>query len=217
VISVAALFSLVGTVAATGFICYRLFNRKRYQAAPLRYNQSLILILNLLVADMQQALSFAFSLHWLRSDAILAPTTICNAQGWLVQVGDVSSGLFTLAIALQIFYIIVLQRKLEYKTFLWCIGGIWAFCLLISIVSPVLHSGEQLFVSAGAWCWISDKYHGEVSFVLSFRRAACGGADPSDPASSGPLPLDLLVRVRADAALLQFVSPVSRRVEPSPR
>lgn len=164
VISVLALLSLFGTVAAASFIVYRLFNRKRYQAAPLRYNQSLILILNLLIADIQQALSFAFSLHWIRNNAILAPTGICNAQGWLVQIGDVSSGLFSLAIALQTFYIIVLQRKLEYKTFLWCVGGIWAFCLTVSLVSPLMHLGEQLFVSAGAWCWISDKYHDEVRF-----------------------------------------------------
>ncbi|KAA8904407.1 G protein-coupled glucose receptor regulating Gpa2-domain-containing protein [Sphaerosporella brunnea] len=167
VISTMALLSLIATSCAATFIIYRVSNGKQYQKTPLRYNQSLILILNLLLADFQQALSFCFSLHWLYKNAIIAPTGVCSAQGWLVQIGDVSSGMFSLCIALQTFYIIVLQRRFPYKRFVLGVCAVWVFCVTLSIVSPIIHhgEGEELYVATGAWCWISSRYRDERLFV----------------------------------------------------
>ncbi|KAF8251361.1 hypothetical protein K440DRAFT_595976 [Wilcoxina mikolae CBS 423.85] len=165
VIAVFAFLSLIGTGGAIIFIVYRLSNKIKYQPSPLRLNQPLILILNLLIADFQQALSFSFSLHWVHRNAILAPTTACNAQGWLVQVGDVSSGLFSLGIAIQTFYVLVLRKTLPYQWFCGIIVGLWTFAMTVSLVSPIAHRGEALYVSTGAWCWISEKYRDERLFV----------------------------------------------------
>lgn len=158
------LLSLVSTAGAVGFIVYRMSNHKKYQATPLRYNMPLVLILNLLIADLQQAASFAISLHWLGLNSILAPTHACSAQGWLIQIGDVASGVFALAVAAQTFCVMVLRRDLSYAAFVWCILAIWAFCVLLSLISPILHHNEALFVPTGAWCWISGSYHDEVLY-----------------------------------------------------
>jgi hypothetical protein len=162
VIATFAFLSLISTGGAIIFIVYRLSNKKKYQPSPLRFNQPLVLILNLLVADFQQALSFSFSLHWVHKGAILAPTTACNTQGWLVQVGDVSSGMFSLGIAIQTFYVLVLRKSLSYGWFCGIVLGLWAFCMAVSLASPILHHNEALYVSAGAWCWISEEYRDEV-------------------------------------------------------
>lgn len=164
------LLSLVSTAGAIGFIMYRLSNYKKYQETPLRYNVPLVLILNLLIADLQQAASFAISLHWLGLNAILAPTHACSAQGWLIQIGDVASGVFALAVAAQTFYVMVLRRDLSYTAFVWGILAIWAFCVLLSLISPILHRNEALFVSTGAWCWISGSYHDEVLYPHPSRN-----------------------------------------------
>jgi hypothetical protein len=165
VIATMALLSLTATSVAGVFIIYRISNGKRYQKTPLRYNQSLILILNLLIADFQQAVSFILSLHWLYKNAILAPTNVCSAQGWFVQIGDVSSGIFSLCIALQTFSVIVLQKQFPYKNFVITIIAVWTFCLVLSVISPLTHIGEDVFVSTGAWCWIAERYGDEVCFL----------------------------------------------------
>jgi hypothetical protein len=40
------------------------------------------------------------------------------------------------------------------------------FCLVLSVISPIVHHGHEVFVSAGAWCWINEKYEDEVCFWL---------------------------------------------------
>ena len=66
-----------------------------------------------------------------------------NAQAWLIQIGDVSSGLFSLAIAFQTFIIIVVQRDIPYKIFCSYVVGIWVFCLTLSLISPNSHTNIQ--------------------------------------------------------------------------
>ncbi|KAI5781247.1 integral membrane protein [Geopyxis carbonaria] len=158
------ILSLVTTVGLTTFIFYRLFNSKKYYSYPLRYNQSLILILNLFLADIQQALSFTLSVHWAYKQAILAPTAACTAQGWLIQMGDLSSGLFSLAIALQTFHFLVLSRHLPYRYIVVCVCSIWIFSVILSIAGP-LRWGLPFFVRAGVWCWISEEHESERLFL----------------------------------------------------
>jgi len=152
------LLSLCLTGGVLAFIFYRIFNTKRYHAAPLRYNQSLILITNLLLADFQQALSFTLSLRWIKERAILAPTVTCNAQGWLIQIGDLSSGIFSLAIALQTFSILVLRKHLPYGWFVAWVIGLWVFCVTVSLIGPLTHIKDGIFIATGVWCWMAPKY-----------------------------------------------------------
>lgn len=169
-IAVLAIFSLVASGAAIGFMVFRLFDSSIHQQTPLRYNQSIILILNLLLADLQQACSFALSLYWVEKDAIIYPSSACNAQAWMVQVGDLSSGLFSLAIAMQTFYIIVVQREVPYKTFVFSVVSVWIFCVGLSLISPILHRNEVLYVNTGGWCWLDASYQTEVNETSKHMR-----------------------------------------------
>ena len=92
--------------------------------------------MNLLIADFLQAVSFLFSFHWIRKDAMLAPSTPCFAQGFLLNVGDLTSAFFVMAIALHTFYTAVKGRRLEHTTFLSVVIGIWVFGLTLSIIGP---------------------------------------------------------------------------------
>jgi hypothetical protein len=126
--------------------------KKPKKRAP---NQFLILIYNLLLADMHQAAAFLLNGVWLNNDAILVGTPTCFVQGWLVSTGDLSSSLFISAIAIHTYMSIVLRRQPSQKVLYGGIIGIWLFVYIISIAPIAATSnGENAggyYVRAVAW------------------------------------------------------------------
>jgi len=152
-------------VSTLGFLSFSLSTMLLFRLAyrfargtdKTRRNQFLILIFNLILADFQQSIAFMLNVEWLRRDAITVGTTTCWAQGWFVSTGDLSSGLFTLAIALHSYADIVHDFRLSHRVFMAVIGSLWIFNYLLAIASVALHPAD-VFVRAGAWCWINNKY-----------------------------------------------------------
>jgi G protein-coupled glucose receptor regulating Gpa2/G protein-coupled glucose receptor regulating Gpa2 C-term len=158
-VSFLALISWITTLVLVVFIIYRIIFWKRYYSVSIGHNQYILLIFQLLLADFQQATAFLISMHWIQVNRIVAPTPACSAQGWLVQFGDLSSGLWVLTIAIHTYYTIILGKKMEHKPFILMTVSIWLFCLVLSVIGPAVHP-KDYFVRAGAWCWASDKYEG---------------------------------------------------------
>jgi hypothetical protein len=73
------------------FLTYRLIYWKITGQAQRGYNQFLLLIYNLLLADIQQSLAFLLPARWLIEDRINVDTSTCWAQGWFVSTGDLGS------------------------------------------------------------------------------------------------------------------------------
>lgn len=144
------LISFLCTVSLIVFITYRMITWKHYYDHPIHKNQVFVLIYNLLIADVQQALSFMISFHWIGQDKLVGPNSYCFAQGWLIQIGDLSSGLWVLAIAVHTFVSLVGQKQLSHKMFVLCVVSLWAFCLFLTAIGPLL-SKDDFFVPAGAW------------------------------------------------------------------
>lgn len=62
-----------------------------------RWNPVLMLIHNLLCANLMEAMAFILGAEWLRQGGILVSTAACWAQGWFMQVGKLScSGMLVL-------------------------------------------------------------------------------------------------------------------------
>ncbi|KAK5136152.1 hypothetical protein LTR08_003989 [Meristemomyces frigidus] len=152
-----ALLSVVSTLALISFICVRFATWKMHYRTFVGYNQYVALVLNLLLADLQQASAFLISFHWVHKDYIIAPHPACFAQGWLLHSGDVASAFFVLAIAIHTFYTAVYGLRIGTKTFAAGIVFIWAFTFFLTGLGVGLH-GKKYFVRAGAWCWISSEY-----------------------------------------------------------
>jgi hypothetical protein len=125
------------------------------------YNQYVILIYNLLLADFQQAISFLFTIHWLRIGKIDSPSAACFAQAWLLNMGDVSSGIFVLAIAAHTWYSVVLGRKLQYTYFTIGILAIWAFAFLLTVLGPST-KGPNFFARTNAWASIPPSHRKNI-------------------------------------------------------
>ncbi|KAL1998918.1 hypothetical protein VTN02DRAFT_5341 [Thermoascus thermophilus] len=161
-IAIAALsvISIITVLSLLGFITYRLLFWRNNYARYIGYNQYVVLIYNLLLADLQQAIAFLICFYWVAKNSIHSPSAACFLQGFWLQIGDPSSGLFVLAIAAHTFLLVTLGRKMEHWVFVTCVVGIWAFVAMLVIVPAASH-GEDIFVPSGAWCWINERYETE--------------------------------------------------------
>jgi hypothetical protein len=149
-LSVLSLMSFVSTFLLLCFISYRFVNWRHYYRIYVGTNQYVLLIYSLLLGDMQQSLGFLFSVKWLQDGQILAPTNACFAQAWFIHIGDVSSGLWVLAIAVHTFFAVVKGCKLDFVPFCGVIVIVWMISVVLTLIGPVTHPSD-FFVRAGNW------------------------------------------------------------------
>ncbi|KAL4893280.1 G protein-coupled glucose receptor regulating Gpa2-domain-containing protein [Aspergillus ambiguus] len=156
-VSVMAILSFIATLALISFVTYRLiFWRSNYQRY-IGYNQYVILIYNLVLADLQQSLAFLICIKWIVENKITASSAACFLQGFWLQIGDPSSGLFVLAIAFHTFLLVTMGHKLSHKVFVGFVVAIWVFVAVLVII-PIASHGRFVFIPSGAWCWINEEY-----------------------------------------------------------
>ena len=134
-----ALVSVTAVSATLCFIIYRLIAWRSYYACFPCGTQCIILILNLLLADLQQSLALTISFHWLRIGSVLAPSAACTLQGWLLHAGDVSSGFFVLGIGLHTYLLTAHQMEMSNRWILLGIGLVWIFSYFLASLGVAMH------------------------------------------------------------------------------
>ncbi|KAF6839169.1 integral membrane protein [Colletotrichum musicola] len=125
-------------------------------------NQFLILIYNLLLADIQQSLAFLLNAAWLRRGGIIVETPTCWAQGWFISTGDLASSAFITTIAIHTYLSVVREYKLPTWAFYTMIMTVWFFIYALAIAGIIItNNGADdggLYVRAAAWCWVNVRY-----------------------------------------------------------
>lgn len=149
-LGVLGLMSAISTFSLLCWITYRFISWRKYYRSYVGYNQYIVLIYNLLLADLIQAMSFVLAFHWYRLQKIVAPTPACFAQGFLIHLGDVASGLFVLSIAIHTWITVVRGRKITFNQLLAAIITCWVFALFLTVFGPA-NWGQRFFTRAGAW------------------------------------------------------------------
>jgi hypothetical protein len=147
--------SFVASVSLLLFLTYKLVS---WGLRSKRSNQFIILIFNLLLADMQQSLSFLLNVEWLRLGAVEVSNSVCFAQGLLVSTGDLGSGLWCFAIGLHTFASVILDFRLKPRWFYTTICLLWVFIFGVSSIGIGIH-GKSIYVRSGVWCWIHVGLH----------------------------------------------------------
>jgi hypothetical protein len=142
--------SFFASVSLLFVLTYKLVS---WQIKSKRSNQFVILIFNLLWADIQQALAFLLNVEWLRLGSLQVENPICFAQGWLVSTGDLGSGVWCFAIGLHTFASVILDFRLKPRCFYLTILALWVFILGVSSIGIGMHQ-DNLYVRSGVWCWI---------------------------------------------------------------
>ncbi|KAI0479409.1 G protein-coupled glucose receptor regulating Gpa2-domain-containing protein [Xylariaceae sp. FL0804] len=150
-----ATVSILFTTALLSFITWRMVSWRAHYTSYIGRNQCVVLIYQLILADCLQSLGFLISFHWAAEQAIWGPSSACFAQGWLIQIGDVSSAFFVLAIALHTTLQVTMSKRISYQTFTAGVCSIWAVSLILTSLAPIT-GGRYVFMRAGDWCWISN-------------------------------------------------------------
>lgn len=125
-------------------------------------NQFLILIYNLFLADMHQAVAFLVSAVWLSWDGIFIQTPACFVQGFFDTVGELVSCCFITFIAVHTYLSVVKGYRPPQRVLYVAIVSVWAMAYLIPALSILATmNGRELggfYTRAGAWCLISRGY-----------------------------------------------------------
>ncbi|KAK7226393.1 hypothetical protein V2G26_014396 [Clonostachys chloroleuca] len=125
-------------------------------------NQFLILIYNLLLADIHQAIGFFISVVWLSKDGIYIDSPACFVQALFIPNGDLAASCFITLIAIHTYLSVVRQYQPPQRVLNGAIIFMWVFVWGMSAI-PILATNNGkvaggFFVRAGAWCWITRYY-----------------------------------------------------------
>ncbi|KAH6645756.1 G protein-coupled glucose receptor regulating Gpa2-domain-containing protein, partial [Truncatella angustata] len=125
-------------------------------------NQFLLLVYNLLFAEMQQSMAFLLNVSWASSNGVFVGTSTCWAQGWFISTGDLAASCFITAIAIHTYLTVVRGYQPPQWLLYLTIGGLWFFIYALAIVGVVLTNNGRdaggLYVRAVAWCWMNVRY-----------------------------------------------------------
>lgn len=159
-----SLISLASTFSLLCFFTYRFIFWKKYYKRYIGYNQYVVLMYNLALADFIQGLGFIVSLRWIDQNSIHAEDPGCFLQGIWLQIGDPMSGMFVLAIALHTFMHVSLGRQISHKVFVSFVVGLWIFGVIL-VVIPIGIYGSHVWMPSVAW--VSLFCYALVNFRMS--------------------------------------------------
>lgn len=124
-------------------------------------NQFLLLLYNLLLADMHQAMAFMLNAVWVKNDAFIINSSTCWSQGFFVSNGDLSASLFIAAIAIHTYSVI----SRGYKPPQWVVNAtcisIWVFTYGLAFIGiAATRNGATsggFYVRASAWVRLTSE------------------------------------------------------------
>lgn len=118
-------------------------------------NQFVVLLYNLLLADMHQAVAFFLNVVWVASDGIYVRTPSCWTQGFFISNGDLASSCLIASIALHTYLTVVREYKPPERILNAWIVSVWIFVYGITIagISSTGNGRDTggYFVRASAW------------------------------------------------------------------
>lgn len=117
-------------------------------------NPLLLLIYNLILADVMLSISYISNVSWLRMDGIIASSRTCTAQGWIVSVGCLTTSGFLFAISIFSYLGIIRGYKAKSR-------DVGIACLIVWIMSLFLASLGPLIVR-------DDHFYGRETLWVSF-------------------------------------------------
>ncbi|KAH7028100.1 uncharacterized protein B0I36DRAFT_385986 [Microdochium trichocladiopsis] len=131
--------------------------KKRKYKAP---NPLLILIYNLILADISLSATYAANMIWLKEDTINIDWPTCRAQGWLVSFGCVISSAFLLTLAIYTHRIVIMGKRPSSKSTIIVCVAIWAASIVLTCIGPIASGKEHYYARQQCWCWIEGSNAG---------------------------------------------------------
>lgn len=118
------------------------------------------LFLNLMLADLLQAVGNMPSIKWMREGRITLGS-VCTAQAVIKQVGINGVALTSLAIAVHTFSILILRWRAPRHIAKFMVAGVWAFTALVVGIPYAIRRDHLYYGDTGFWCWIVPEWRTE--------------------------------------------------------
>ncbi|KAI6002223.1 hypothetical protein F5J12DRAFT_224173 [Pisolithus orientalis] len=107
--------------------------------------------LNLMISDLFLAIGGFLDIKWVIETRVYFDAA-CTVQGFFMQVGDVGVALSTMAIALHILQVLVLNWRSPPKYALFVLAIIWVVIVILVVAPNVIQ--HNINGPTGHWCWI---------------------------------------------------------------
>jgi FtsH-binding integral membrane protein len=127
-----------------------------------------VYFLSLLVANVLSSVGYTMSLKWAHTGAVRTGR-YCTAQAAIKQLGNLSSALWAIAIALHVFITIFWERKCRRFVAPTVVVVVWVLIFfMVVIISPVGIAKDKMGPWWGVepfWCGIAANYWAEGFLV----------------------------------------------------
>lgn len=161
-----ALFGILSFSAASCLFLLLSYRMVRWHLRARHINQFVVLIWNLLLADIQQSMAFLLNAKWLVENRIHVESSACWAQGWFISTGDLASGVWSFAIGVHTFAVVIFDYRLSNTKFIIGVFMLWTFVYVMALIGIAMHPSD-IYVRASAWCWVNTRY-GDLRLWLHY-------------------------------------------------
>lgn len=114
-------------------------------------NPLLLLIYNLLLADMILSASYACAVSWLVRDGIVAPSHTCSAQGWIVSFGCLTTSGSLFSIAVFSYLGIIRGYKATTRNVVVACVLIWTMSVVLASLGPMYFRNGRFYGRETTW------------------------------------------------------------------
>lgn len=137
-------------------------------------NPLLLLIYNLILADVGLSAAYANDATWLRIDGIITGTRTCEAQGWIISFGCVSTSGFLFTIAVFSYLGIIRGYKATQRDVLIASSVVWVASIVLPSIGPVAfhnhQAGDPFYARETLWVSLSSARL-PPDFLVAFQPA----------------------------------------------
>jgi len=167
----AGIFSIIAVIAALIYYLAFVQRRKTFH----RTNLAPYLI-SLLFANVLQAIGTIMNARWVK-DGIVVNGSFCEVQGGIKNAANVGTAIWSFTIAVHVFNLLFLRWRTTRTSMIATLVGGWSFVLMIVTLGPFAIATPDrgpYFGVSGNWCWITDNYPEEQTFMeYFFVRETC--------------------------------------------
>ncbi|EHA51016.1 hypothetical protein MCOR02_008038 [Pyricularia oryzae] len=132
-------------------------------------NQFVVLLYNLLLADIKQSVAFFLNAVWVARDSIVVGSGTCWTQAFFLSTGDLAGSLFIAAIAVHTYLVAIRGWKPSQRALILTCSSIWIFNYLLVFIGFAATNKVNVgfFGRATTWCWITRE-HEEIRLFTHY-------------------------------------------------
>lgn len=166
-------------------------------------NPLLLLIYNLLLADITMSVTYVANVSWLRMDMIYSPSPQCTLQGFMVSFGCLTTSGFLFAISIFSYLGIIRGYKATTRDVIIACCVVWVSSIVLGCLGPIYYHDQSLYGRETMWVSLrrfpftlepplahrlgtSSLTREPPSHSAGSARSANSGASPSTSGASPP-------------------------------